>query len=223
MGRASTPYPGPVFGRTRPQQSQPAVEVASPQVKESGKGRATPRRREQEQRNRTPIVGASARSAAQIRLAKAATREERKAARRELKAEKSAQARKQRVALASGDGSNLPARDQGEVRAWVRDYVDSRRSLGEYMMPVALFLLLMSITGAPLIQGLSTLLLYAFIIAVITDSVLLRRRITRLVQDKFRPNATGAPGAGAYGMLRALQLRRSRLPRARVKRGELAR
>ena len=36
----------------------------------------------------------------------------------------------------TGDDRYLPARDKGPVKRYVRDYVDSRRTIGEYLLPV---------------------------------------------------------------------------------------
>ena len=47
-----------------------------------------------------------------------------------------------RASLASGDDRYLPARDKGPVRAFARDYVDSRRTVGEYMLPLVIVFLL---------------------------------------------------------------------------------
>jgi hypothetical protein len=43
-----------------------------------------------------------------------------------------------------GDQSALPARDRGPVKKFVRDYIDSRRSLGEYFLPLMVIVLLLT-------------------------------------------------------------------------------
>ena len=64
-----------MFGRSRSGATRVPTTPTTPlPEKQSGKGRPTPRRREAEQRNRHPVVGAS-------KLSPNATKEERKAAR----------------------------------------------------------------------------------------------------------------------------------------------
>lgn len=180
-----------------------------------GKGRPTPRRREAEQRNRQPLIGGG-----RPVLGPNATKEERKAAkeaRREvLRTERAAQ----RQALITGDESRLPARDKGPARRFARDYVDARRSLGEYFMPFAIVILLgnLVLRASWLAQTVGVLLLYAVMIIVAVDAFLLRRRVTKLVTQRFGTDQ--AAGVGGYAMMRSLQIRRTRLPKPQVARGQ---
>jgi len=64
----------------------------------------------------------------------------------------------------------------------------------------------------------STFLLYGLVVVVGIDTWLLRRRVQRLADAKFGADKTR--GIGGYAMMRSLQLRRTRLPRAQVKRGD---
>ncbi len=202
-----------MFGRSKDDQATAPAPV-TPEDRLGGKGRPTPRRREAEQRNRRPVVM----SAQQSALSKNATKEEKKAyraARRQAMAEARGRTRQ---AMMTGDDRHLPARDQGPTRRFVRDYVDSRRNLGEYFLPVALVLLVLTITGIPLLQLLSTVVLYVFVLAVAVDAFLLRRRINREVEARFGGRATS--GSATYGMLRSLQMRRTRMPKPQVGRGQ---
>ena len=123
----------------------------------------------------------------------------------------------QRQALLTGDEAHLPARDRGPARRWVRDYVDARRNIGELFLPMALIVLALSLVKVPTVQLAAMALLYGAMVAVIIDSVLLRRRLKRETEQRFGDKATGAPG---YGMMRALQYRRFRMPRPQVARGQ---
>jgi hypothetical protein len=204
-----------VFGRdkTSATSATSSTDRNSPseRVKEGGKGRATPTRREAEQRNRRPVVGAPP-------PPKGATRAERKAQR----AARSAAARearvRNRIALANGDERALPARDRGPVRRWVRDYVDARRNLGEFFLPVALISILIGFTAIDVARVLSLIVLYVMVLAIAVDSFLLSRRLKRLVRAKFGEKETS--GTGTYGVMRALQLRRARMPKPQVERGK---
>jgi len=197
-----------VFGRTK----QPAAQQASTEdapVKAGGKGRPTPKRREVEQANRRPIVGAS--PAPRV----GATRQERKAARaarRELAQRGRSETRQ---ALITGDERHLPARDRGPARRYARDIVDARRNVGEYFLYVALVAVVLSFVRP---TGLvSIVVLYATMLAVIGDSAYLARKVRREVAERF--GDAEARGIGRYAVMRALQLRRARLPRPQVERG----
>jgi DUF3043 family protein len=204
-----------VFGRDKTPAS-PAASTAQrtstpERVKEGGKGRATPTRREAEQRNRRSVIGAPP-------PPKGATRAERKAQR----AARSAAAREERLrnraAMAAGDERALPARDRGPVRKYVRDYVDARRNLGEFFLPVALVSIVIGFLNVPVARLVSLLVLYLMVLLIIGDSFLLHRRIKRLTAAKFGDKGTA--GASTYGLMRALQLRRARMPRVQVARGQ---
>jgi Flp pilus assembly protein TadB len=144
-----------------------------------------------------------------------ATKDERKAARRAQRAATNAERARQRQALLTGDEAHLPARDKGPARRWARDYVDARRNVGEMFLPVALVVLGMSMV--PRLQIPSMVLLYAALLAMIIDSFVLRRTLKRRTEERFGDRAAGAAG---YGMMRAMQMRRWRMPRPQVGRGE---
>jgi hypothetical protein len=194
-----------VFGRTKQPAAQQATPEAAP-VKAGGKGRPTPKRREVEQANRRPIVGAS--SAPRV----GATREERKAARAARRELSQRQRQQTQDALRTGDERHLPARDRGPARRYARDVVDARRNVGEYFLYVALVAVVLSFLRP---TGLvSIAVLYATMLAVIADSVYLWRKVGRETAERF--GEAESRGTGRYAIMRALQLRRARLPRPQV-------
>lgn len=186
----------------RPAPAAPAVAVVeTPRPDRSqGKSGPTPRRRDQEAARRRPLVP-----------------EDRKEAKKAQRDAAAAERMRQRVALETGDDRHLPARDKGPQRRWVRDLVDARTSVGEWLMPIVfLYVLLMFVPGAQF-QLILMISLYVLVALVIVDSVLLSRRIKKGLTARF-----GAPesGTGLYGVMRALQFRRLRLPKPQVKRGQ---
>lgn len=205
-----TPYPVDVFGRTKTPQPQPSTSQDA--TKPGGKGRPTPSRREAEARNRRPVVG----SAATVRPG--ATKEEKKAAKAARREAWNAERVKQREALITGDDRHLPERDRGPVRRFARDYVDARHSAGEYLLVAVLTVLLLTLLPYPALKAATVIMLYGMVLVVGVDTLLLRRRVQRLADAKFGPEK--ARGVGGYAMMRALQLRRTRLPRPMIKRGE---
>jgi len=202
-----------VFGRGKSQQSEPAqagtIGAGAPAAKPVGKGRPTPTRREAEARNKRPLVGPA--------LPANASKEQRKAARRAAREQLNAERALQRQALITGDDRHLPPRDKGPARRWTRDYVDARRSVGEYFLPVALVVLGMSLIRIPIFQLASLIALYGMLLLVIVDSFLAARRIKR---ETFARFGDQAQGCSRYGVMRMLQLRRTRMPRPQVPRGQ---
>ena len=124
---------------------------------------------------------------------------------------------KSRAALASGDERYLPARDQGPVRRFARDYVDQRRTLGEFMLPLVIIFLFVSFLHNNVIRGYAIIAFYVFMIALFISTTLLARRVRRLAEIQFPDDVTR--GSGLYAAMRSMQLRRMRLPKAQVKVG----
>jgi hypothetical protein len=178
---------------------------------ESKKGRPTPKRKE-----------ASSKKSA---FAPVVTKEEKKRAREAAKANRIAA----REAYMRGDENALPARDRGPVRKFVRDYVDSRRSVGEYFLPVIFFVLLLTmlpvssttkdgVKQIPITQLISIGIMYTVLLISVLDGVRLNRKIRKAVEAKFPGTTTR--GLGMYGWLRSTQMRRMRTPKPQKKAGD---
>jgi hypothetical protein len=202
-----------VFGRSRSGATEAPAKTPGPALpqKQGGKGRPTPRRREAEQRNRHPVVGSP-------RLSPNATKEERKAARAAQREALAAERAKSREAMLTGDERYLPAQHRGPGRRWARDYVDSRWNLGELLLPTALVVLLLGLV--PRLQIVTVFLvpaLYVFALVVVVNGFFLARRVNRLAVERFGESARGV---GRYAALRSAQVRRFRMPKPMVRRGE---
>ncbi|MFI8290854.1 DUF3043 domain-containing protein [Streptomyces sp. ms191] len=173
-----------------------------PRDPEAPKGRPTPKRSEaQTQRRRAATVPTDRKEAA---------KRQREARRTDLA--------RQREALASGDERYLPARDKGPVRRFVRDFVDSRFAIAEFFLPMAVVILVLSMIRIPSLQNISLLLWLGVIVLIIIDSIGIWLRLKKQLNERF-PNEPKR-GAVAYGLMRTLQMRRLRLPKPQVKRGE---
>ena len=122
--------------------------------------------------------------------------------------------------MLTGDESGLPARDKGPVRRYTRDFVDARRNLAEFMLPIMLVVLALSFLRTSTILFFVTLLTYGVLLTAVIDTLWMWRRLKRRLVEKFGAEAAGAKGNAMYAAMRAFQLRRSRMPRALVKRGE---
>ena len=191
-----------MFGRNRTTNEQLADEALHPQ-REGAKNKPTPKRRDQEAARRQPLVVADRKKAKQVDRAK-----------------RSEQMSRTRQAMLTGDESGLPARDKGPVRRYTRDFVDARRNLAEFMLPIMLVVLALSFLRTSTILFFVTLLTYGVLLTAVIDTLWMWRRLKRRLVEKFGAEAAGAKGNAMYAAMRAFQLRRSRMPRALVERGE---
>ncbi|MFD4907138.1 DUF3043 domain-containing protein [Kitasatospora purpeofusca] len=175
------------------------TQTRDPQAK---KGRPTPKRSEAETNRRTRVT----------------VPKDRKEASRQARERMRSEREKQRQALMDGDERHLPARDKGPVRKFTRDFVDARWSLAEFFLPAAVLILVLSIVKVPALQLLSTVLFLLFFVLVILDFVRLGFGLRKQLAERFAGQNTR--GAVAYGLMRILQMRRLRLPKPQVRRGE---
>jgi hypothetical protein len=166
------------------------------------KGRPTPKRKDAESARKVSSL-APARSKEEKARQKSAGRAARIA---------------QRAAYLRGDENALPARDRGPVKRFVRNYVDSRRSIGEYFLPVIGVVLLVSLIPVAAAAVIGVVLMYTVLFASVIDGALLGRKIKREVIARF-PGETGK-SLGMYGWLRSTQMRRMRAPKPGVAVGE---
>lgn len=130
--------------------------------------------------------------------------------------------RKQQEALRTGDDDHLPPRDRGPVRALVRDVVDRRVNVAEYLLPILLVVIVLNLlNGAvfqePQVDAFIMLTWLALIILTIFDEFRLVRLVKRTVVDRFGPDKKR--GTTGYAVLRSTQLRRFRLPKPQIARG----
>ena len=176
---------------------------------DSKKGRPTPRRKDAQPKRHT--------------LAPVVTKDEKKRLREETRVARLAA----REAYMRGEESALPARDRGPARRFVRDYIDARRSIGEYFLPIIFIVLLLTLiptsatvgdnNGIPITQLLSIGVMYSVLIVSVLDGFILTRKIRKAVSARF-PD-TPVKGLGMYGWLRSTQMRRMRTPKPQVKAG----
>jgi hypothetical protein len=168
----------------------------------SKKGRPTPKRKEAQSKR---IVSS---------LAPASSKEEKKRAREHSRAARNAA----RAAYLRGEESAMPLRDRGPARRFVRNLVDSRKSIGEYFLPIIFVVLLLSIFPVAALQYGGIALMYAVLLAAVVDGIFLSRKIKREVRNRFPDSPT--KGLGLYGWLRSTQMRRLRTPHPQVKPGD---
>jgi hypothetical protein len=166
------------------------------------KGRPTPKRKEAEAARKVSS------------LAPASTKAEKKRAKDAARAARIAQ----RAAYLRGDENALPLRDKGPVRKFVRNFVDARRSVGEYFLPIIFIVLFITLIPNPIFQVGSIVVMYSVLLISVIDGIFLGRKIKREVASKF-PGAE-VKGLAMYGWLRSTQMRRMRTPKPAIKAGE---
>jgi hypothetical protein len=123
--------------------------------------------------------------------------------------------------MRSGDERYLLARDRGPERLLARNVVDSRRTVGTWFFGGALIVLIGS-SGAmpPAIRLVSNVLWAALALGVIVDSVLISRKVKRLVRERF-PKSTQRMGSlYLYAITRSITFRRMRMPKPKVQIGD---
>ena len=165
----------------------------------SGKGRPTPKRKDVEN-SRKQGFGLPRGS-----------KEARKASK-----ERARQARVEaRAGLVAGDPRYFPARDAGPVKARVRDFIDARRTIGEVFVIVAFLVLALGLVNNAQLQSIVVFAWSAVLLLVIVDTTIVGFLLSRTLKKEF-PTKAERRGAISYGVLRALQIRKFRIPPPRI-------
>lgn len=166
-----------------------------------GKGRPTPSRKEAQAARAQPLVGGR-----------------NKVAQKAARARQSEARERARIGMMQGDERFLTARDKGPQRRWVRDYVDARFSIGEFLIPLMLIVLVMTFLPGP-IQVFGILFIWGILFLAIIDAVLLGMRLRKKLAEKFGEEHV-QQGFRWYAAMRAFQFRMLRIPKPQVKRGQ---
>lgn len=190
-----------MFGRSK-ESTAPAADPSSAEpVKTGGKGRPTPKRREVEKGRRRAV----------------AAPKDRKEAYRRVREQQREERTKSMQALRTGDEKHLPPRDRGPVRRYARDTVDSRRTVAEFFLPIALLIFVLTLAPSAQLKLFGSTLWMALVVLIVIDSVLLVTRLRRGLRKTFPDQSH--KGAVPYALMRSMQIRRFRLPPPRVRSG----
>jgi hypothetical protein len=151
-------------------------------------------------------------------VAREAPPTDRKEAMRRSREKQRAARDEQRAGMLAGDERYLMPRDQGPERALVRDIVDSRRTAGTFFFSFAFILLAVSMVKALPSQFVLTANLVWLLLGfgVILDSLLICRKINKLVRERYPKTQQRMPGLYMYAVMRSLSYRRFRIPKPRV-------
>ena len=205
-GTTPVPEPGPTSDARRP----------------VGKGKPTPKRRDQERARGVrsgPVTAPLTRKEAKERR-KAAQATMTKDERRAAKADERAAREERRQLMMAGDDRYVLARDRGEVRRFARDWVDTHRRIINWFMPLALFVIIFQLIPDPALLAYSQTLFLLLIVVVIVDGIFLGRAVNRAVRDRFPGTDDTGFGMGWYAVMRGTQPRMLRTPKPRVRPGD---
>jgi len=187
-----------VFRRT----SKADIQTASFDPKGPGaKGRPTPTRKQAE---------AAARERAKAGMDK-------KAAAKQLRERRADSNSKMREGMRSGEERYLPKRDQGPVKRFVRNYVDARLSIAEFLLPLLVVIMVLQYSGNESLLLVSGRLWAVTIIMVSLDTLWMLFRLKRALRAKFPDESL--KGTTFYTILRVMQVRFLRMPKPQVKIG----
>jgi hypothetical protein len=189
-----------VFGRRSTPDTAPVEETVPPKV--SGKGRPTPSRKEAEAARKKRQAPPRDRKEAAAR---------RKVAMRESRI-------KMRAAMETGEDRYLPSRDQGPVKRYIRDYVDSHRTIGQYFLVIFFFIVLLVFVNTTWAASISSAAWVAVLVLLVLDSIRITRGVKAGIRQRFGEEATR--GVTMYAVMRAWQMRRLRMPKPLVSPGD---
>lgn len=175
-------------------------EAAQDKRRPQPKGQPTPKRRDQVAARRRPLVP-----------------DDRKAARLAQREHMRQAREKQRRAMETGDERHLPLRDRGPQRRFVRDWIDARTGIGEWMLVVVLFFLFVSLAVPEQIRIVMSQFLWLLVLVVLVECWYVARSVRKKVEERFGEQEKGIR---FYAVMRALQIRRLRLPKPLVSRGQ---
>ena len=185
----------------------PAANKQPRSPAEAAKGRPTPKRSEAERNRRQPITGARPGARPGSRTPRTPEDKSRARSDRNRKYE----------AMRRGEEWALNPKDRGPARQLARDYVDSHRRISEYYMYLLVILLAAVFLRDKAVQEFVSPLVLVLVVIILVDAYLIRRSLTKLLAERLPGESMR--GLTMYSVMRALQIRRFRVPAPRVSPG----
>jgi Protein of unknown function (DUF3043) len=166
------------------------------------KGAPTPKRSEAQANRRQPYQAPADRKAAG-KMSKQRAQQERM---------------RKTQALQRGEEWALPAKDRGPVRGLARDIVDARRGFGEYYMVMVVVLLALLFLPGSSTKIIADVIVLALLLLIVVEGWFVGQRVKRLAAERFPGHSTR--GVTMYTVMRGISMRRMRVPKPRVNRGD---
>lgn len=165
------------------------------------KSAPTPKRSERQAQNITPLIPKDR------KMAKRLSKEAAKKHRLEI-----------REAIASGDEKYLRASERGPQKKFLRDYIDSRLSAGEFVLPFMFLVLVIGIVPEFVqFSHLSLIAIWLYLIFSVIEAILIAQSVKRKIKNKIGAKRLDK-GFILPSIMRTMQPRKLRMPRATVKR-----
>jgi hypothetical protein len=186
-------------------------------VAQAGKGRPTPKRSESERNRYQSITGGrtgGARTTSPSKPARDLTPEEKN----RLKDRDRGDRQRRMDAMKRGEDWALGPRDRGPGRKIARDFIDSHRRPSEYYMYVLVLLLVALLSHNKTVNGYTSYIVIALVVVIIIDGFFIRRALGKLIAQRLPGQS--ARGLTMYAVMRALQIRKMRMPAPAVRPGE---
>lgn len=162
-----------------------------------GKGRPTPTRKEAEAAAKARARGTASGTSKQQR------------------AQRAAMGARARQGMRNGEEKYLPERDKGPVRRFIRDWLDSRLSFLEFLLPALILVMVLSLSSTRSIQTVGNTLYSILWLLVIIDVAWMFLRLSGELKRRFPEHDTR--GWRFYSLMRCMQLRPLRIPKPQVK------
>lgn len=121
-------------------------------------------------------------------------------------------------ALQRGEDWALPPKDRGPVRALARDVVDARRGFGEYYMLMVVVLLALLFLPGSNTKIIADVVVLALLLLIVAEGWFVGQRVKRLAAERLPGQSTR--GVTMYTVMRGISMRRMRVPKPRVNRGD---
>ena len=120
--------------------------------------------------------------------------------------------------MKTGDERYYMARDKGPVRRFVRDFVDSRFSFVELLIPLLILVMILGYSGNRTLAGIGNTVMLGTLLLVLVDVLVMRWRLRRELARRFPDE--DPKGTTYYAVMRSLQMKFMRLPKPQVKIGQ---
>jgi len=143
---------------------------------------------------------------------------DRKTASKQSKQRSQADRLRRSQALQRGEDWALPAKDRGPVRALARDVVDSRHGFGEYYMLMVVFLFVLLVLPGSRTKIIADFIVVALLLLIVVEGWFVGRKVKRLAAERYPGQSTR--GVMMYTVVRGISMRRMRVPKPRVNRGD---
>jgi Protein of unknown function (DUF3043) len=143
---------------------------------------------------------------------------DRKAASRRSRDRNRTERARRSEAYQRGEAWAMPLKDKGPVRALARNVVDARRGIGEYYMVLVIVLVILLVVPGTTTKYIFDAAVIGMVVLMLAEGWFVGTKVKRLAAQRYPGESTR--GLMLYTIMRGIQVRRLRMPKPAVKRGE---